>query len=94
MSYAILYTKFQASESKGSKTEDFFHTANVFLSSTMQNIIGPIRISHLYRTFFFFIFRWPKSQTVMVTAVTQESLIFNIINLFIYILNHSYPQSY
>ena len=25
-------------------------------SSTMQNVIGPIRISHLYRTFFFFYF--------------------------------------
>ena len=29
-------------------------------SSTMQNVIGPIYISHLHRTFFFFfIFSWP-----------------------------------
>ena len=65
-------------------------------SSTMQNVIGPIRISHLYRTFLFFIFSWPyyvlptpkskpeqinnKSQTIMLTAATQESLIFIVIN--------------
>ena len=30
----------------------------------------------------------------MLTAATQELLIFIIINLFIYLLNHSYPQSY
>ena len=28
----------------------------VAISSTMQNVIGPIRISHLYRTFLFFLF--------------------------------------
>ena len=32
----------------------------VMYSSTVQNVIGSIRISHLYRTFlFFFIFSWP-----------------------------------
>ena len=25
----------------------------------VQKVIGPIRISHLYRSFFFFIFSWP-----------------------------------
>ena len=65
----------------------YSHVRHVSTDSfTMQNVNGPIRISHLYRTFFFFIFSWPyyvlptpkfkqinnKSQTVMLTAATQS----------------------
>ena len=37
--YAILYTKFQASEPSGSETEDFFHT---FLCISMLQTQEPL----------------------------------------------------
>ena len=43
---------------KGFTTIHIFHNSTN-ISSTMQNVIGPIHISHLYRTFLFFIFSWP-----------------------------------
>ena len=74
----------------------------------MHKLIGPIRISHLYRTFSFLFLvgrvtfyrcqnlsrsKSITSKTVVLTAATQEQLIVIIINLSIYILNHSYPLS-
>ena len=35
------------------------NTSGYSPSSTMQSVIGPIRISHLYQTFLIFIFSWP-----------------------------------
>ena len=42
-------------------------------SSTMQNVIGPIRISHLYRTFFF-IYSWPYSRCQPVKNTSTSML--------------------
>ena len=45
--------------------------SRVETSSTMQNVIGPIRISHLYRTFFFFIFSWRFQQEIQKTSTSM-----------------------